>query len=492
MKKFLAMLLALVMIFALAACGQAAAPAATEAPTEAPAPVEEPATEAPAAEEPELPEVQVMSYEEYMAADLDTEVVVETYVQAKQSWWDNKATVYTQDQDGAYFLYNMACAEEDYDKLVPGQKIRVTGYKSEWSGEIEIVDASFELLDGDSYIAPAQDVTGLLGKEALEAYQNRFVSVKGATVAPSKIEGDNAEHAFLYNWDGSGEQGSDLYFNVEVAGQIYTFTVESYLCGADTEVYQAVEALKVGDRVNLEGFLYWYEGPNPHITAVLPVAEKSEGVLSYADYAAADLDTEVTVETYVQDKQSWWNDQATLYTQDEDGAYFLYNIACSQEDYDRLLPGTKIKVTGFKSEWSGEVEITDGSFEILPGDSYLAPALDVTELLGSDKLAEHQNKKVFFDGLTVEPSKIEGDETDYAFLYSWDGSGQEGTDSDLYFNASVGGKTYTFVVEYYLRNENSEVYQTVQNLKVGDQITIEGFLYWYNGAQPHVTEIAFG
>ena len=46
-----------------------------------------------------------------MAAELDSEVVVETYVQAKQSWWEDKATVYTQDQDGAYFVYNMACSE---------------------------------------------------------------------------------------------------------------------------------------------------------------------------------------------------------------------------------------------------------------------------------------------------------------------------------------------------------------------------------------------
>ena len=48
MKKVLALLLALTMVFALAACGQSAAPAATaapEAPTEEPAPAEEPAAE---------------------------------------------------------------------------------------------------------------------------------------------------------------------------------------------------------------------------------------------------------------------------------------------------------------------------------------------------------------------------------------------------------------------------------------------------------------
>ena len=33
--------------------------------------------------------------------------------------------------------------------------------------------------------------------------------------------------AFLYNYDGSGEDGNDLYFNVSLNGQTYTFTVES-------------------------------------------------------------------------------------------------------------------------------------------------------------------------------------------------------------------------------------------------------------------------
>ncbi|MBQ1575423.1 MAG: sugar-binding protein [Oscillospiraceae bacterium] len=54
MKKVLALVLALVMIFALAACGQAAAPAASE---EKPA-AEAPAAEAPAAEEPAAEEAQ--------------------------------------------------------------------------------------------------------------------------------------------------------------------------------------------------------------------------------------------------------------------------------------------------------------------------------------------------------------------------------------------------------------------------------------------------
>lgn len=209
----------------------------------------------------------VMTYAEYDAAALDSQVVIETYVQAKQSWWEDKATVYTQDKDGAYFIYNMACSEEDYAKLEKGTKIKVTGYKAEWSGEVEIIDATFEIEEGN-YVAEAEDVTSLLGKDELIDHQNKFVSFKGLTVEAAGQDENGADVPFLYNWDGSGQDGDDLYFNVSLDGQTYTFTVESYLCDNTTDVYSAVKNLNIGDKIDAEGFLYWYEGVNPHITSV--------------------------------------------------------------------------------------------------------------------------------------------------------------------------------------------------------------------------------
>ena len=211
---------------------------------------------------------EVLSYEEYMAAELDSEVTIQAYVQAKQSWWEDKATVYLQDQDGGYFAYEMACSEEDYEKLTEGTLIQVTGFKSEWSGEIEIMDGSFTFVeDGDTFVAEPLDVTEMLGTDELESHQNEKVSFKGLTVEAS-TDANNNEAAFLYNDDGSGADGDDLYFNVSYNGQTYTFTVESDLCDNTTEVYKAVTALEVGQTIDCEGFLYWYEGVNPHITSV--------------------------------------------------------------------------------------------------------------------------------------------------------------------------------------------------------------------------------
>ena len=258
MKKLIAMLLALVMVLSFAACAKTEAPAATEAT---------PATEAPADTTPAAVEEgvldggadiavdAVLTHEEFMAAELEDVVCVETYVQGHQSWWENKITVYCQGPDGAYFLYELACSEEDAAKLVPGTKIRVTGDKAEWAGEVEIMNGTFEFVEGgDTFIAEALDVTELLGTEELIAHQNELVAFTGLTV--EAIEYKN------------GEPGDDIYVTLDYNGASYDFCVEIYLTGAESEVYTTVGALNVGDVVNVEGFLYWYEGVNPHITAI--------------------------------------------------------------------------------------------------------------------------------------------------------------------------------------------------------------------------------
>lgn len=287
MKKITALLLTFVLVMACVGCGKDEDPSSGESSTgsvessEGTEPVEsgsestEPVESgSESTESGEAGSEGVLTHEEYMAAAVDTEVVIEAYVQAKQSWWEDKATVYTQDQDGAYFVYNMACTEEDYAKLTPGTKIKVTGYKAEWSGEVEIIDATFEIEDGN-YVAEAEDMTALLGSDELINHQNKFVSFKGMTVEAKKDadgnemqDADGNSVAFVYNWDGSGQDGDDLYFDVSLDGNTYTFTVESYLCDNTTDVYGAVTALNIGDTIDMEGFLYWYEGVNPHITSV--------------------------------------------------------------------------------------------------------------------------------------------------------------------------------------------------------------------------------
>ncbi len=438
MKKILAIMLTLALTLPFASCGN-----------------EETKTDADN-DTVNTEEVKVMTHDEFVAAALEAPVVVETYVQAKQSWWDNKGTFYMQSEDGAYFVYEMACTEEEYNELVPGTKVRISGYKAEWSGEVEIVDAKFEILDG-TFIAEAYDATSLLGTDELINHQNEFVTFKGMTVKEVTYKNDTV--------------GEDIYVTLTYGDAEYGFCVESYLTDKDTDVYKAVSELKAGDKVDIEGYLYWYNGANTHITSV-NVVQAAATVMTHDEYIAAELDAPVVVETYVQAKQSWWDNKGTFYMQSEDGAYFVYEMACTEEEYNKLVPGTKVRISGFKAEWSGEVEIVDAQFEILEG-TFIAEAFDATSLLGTDELIHHQNEFVAFNGMTVK-----------SVNYKNDTAGE-----DIYVTLSYDDADYDFCVESYLTDKDTEVYKTVEALKEGDTIDVEGFLYWYNGANTHITSV---
>ncbi len=249
MKKLIATLLALVMICSLVGCGTTGSGNNTTAATT------QATTEATTADD------GIMSYDKYIAAELDSEVTVTCYVQATQGWWFNDEvghgviTVYAHDKDGAYYLYEMECAEEDASKLVPGTQIEVTGVKGEWSGEIEIIDATFKFVEnGDTFVAEPVDVTAFLGTDEMIKYQNQFAVFTDMEVKSISYKNEQV--------------GNDIYVKLTRDGTEYTFCVESYLTGPDTDVYKAVGELKEGDVIDVEGFVYWYEGMNPHITKI--------------------------------------------------------------------------------------------------------------------------------------------------------------------------------------------------------------------------------
>ena len=504
MKKILAVVLCLLLAVSAVAC--TVKPAATEAPaaTAEPAPAEpeateEPVVEEPVAEEPAAEETDifakgegVMTYSDFIAAAVNDPVVVEGFVTlaAYNSEYGN-ISLYLQDQDGGYYVYRMPCTADDAAVLVPGAKVKVTGYKTEWSGEVEIdgSDASYELKEG-SWIPEAIDVTDVFGTDDLIGHMNQLVSVKNVVIEAS-TDADGNEAAFLYNWDGSGAAGSncDLYFNGSINGTPYSFTVETDECPEGSDIYTAITNLKVGDTIDLSGMLYWYEGPQLHVSGLisnLPDFSKLEDSMSFADFMAANDQEPVTVEGYIQ--QVAYNPEyanISMYLQDQDGGYYVYRMPCTEADAAVLIPGAKVQVKGFKTSWSGEVEVdgADATYQISGDSSWIADPVDITSLIDTDELITYMNEKVAVKGATILPS---GENGDQAFLYNWDGSGAAGSNNDLYFNASVNGKDLSFTVETDECPEGSDVYTAVTQLEIGQIVDIEAFLYWYEGPQPHV------
>lgn len=215
--------------------------------------------------------------------------------------------------------------------------------------------------------------------------------------------------------------------------------------------------------------------PNPNDEDTVT---KSEGVMSWTEYIAADLESEVVIEAYVQGKQAWWFNSdkntglGTFYLQDGVGGYFLYELACTEEEYNALRVGTKVRVTGYKAEWSGEVEIIDATVEVLEG-YYVAEPVDVTNKLGTEELVNYQNMLVAFNGLTVVGIEYQ--------------NGTRG--KDIYVTLSLNGAEYSFCVESYLTNADSDLYKAVETLKAGDVVDVVGFAYWYNEINTHITGV---
>ena len=470
MKKILVFVLVVSMLLlAIVACGEKTPQeTSSESTSETTEKVTETETETTPPDD--HPAVEVMNHAAYVAAEADAPVAFEAYVQGKQiySAQYGNTSLYLQDSDGGYFVYRWACTQEEYDALAIGTKVRVTGFKAIWAGEHEVAEktATVEVLS-DTFVAEPLDVTAYLGTADIEKYQNMLVVFKGMTVEAYDDDGN----AFAYK----SEDGSDIYYKVSYNGTTYNFCVESDLCGAGTEAYEAVKALKVGDVVDITGFLYWYNGLNPHTTGVAKVTAHSK-------YVAAEADDPVAFEAYVQGKQiySAQYGSTSLYLQDSDGGYFVYRWACTQEEYDALAIGTKVRVTGFKAIWAGEHEVAEktATVEVL-SDTFVAEPLDVTAYLGTADIEKYQNMLVVFKGMTVEAYDDDGN----AFAYkSEDGS-------DIYYKVSYNGTTYNFCVESDLCGAGTEAYEAVKALKVGDVVDITGFLYWYNGINPHTTGV---
>lgn len=243
MKKLLTIMLSVLMVFGLTACGKDENDNNTDGPTNGGDVVEVTAKD---------------DYASFMAADVDAEVEVLMYVQAHQAWWEKDGqgvmTLYGMDKDGGYFVYEAKMDKETADSIKEGTLVKVTGVKAEWAGEVEIMDATVEVL-GETKTFEATDVTDVISdSEKLAAYMNQKIAMKGLEVVEVSVK--------------DSEYDPDLYITCKLGDIEVNLCVENYLTGPDTEVYMTGKDLTAGTIIDVEGFLYWYEGANPHVTSI--------------------------------------------------------------------------------------------------------------------------------------------------------------------------------------------------------------------------------
>lgn len=219
---------------------------------------------------PSIPYDKIIGYELFKETDVNKEVVVETFIQAKTKWYEKDgvgyASFYTMNKNCGYYIYEMECTLEQYDNLEIGEYIIVKGTKKTWNGLVEIVNAKFyEVNNSNSYIATPKSRlwTSDFNYYASE-YANQLVALQPILVLPFDEEGNG----FGYGWNNSGKRGDDIYIKVKAGDMEYIFVVESQLCDENSEVYKKAETIKAGDVIYFEGFLNWYNGPQLHIIKI--------------------------------------------------------------------------------------------------------------------------------------------------------------------------------------------------------------------------------
>ena len=169
------------------------------------------------------------------------------------------------------------------------------------------------------------DITDIIATDAIMNYQGMKYTVT-LTVAEFK---DGA--AFGYGWDGSGTDGADIYFKLTDGTNTYSFVIETYLTGADSDVYAAAKALQIGDTITVEGFVYWYEGFQAHVTSIDvegPAArtKKETACLSYVQKGNANYDVE-----FAKMNEAPTGNEISLYF-----SYYVLNNGTVEEYIERL------------------------------------------------------------------------------------------------------------------------------------------------------------
>lgn len=196
-------------------------------------------------------------------------------------------------------------------------------------------------------------------------------------------------------------------------------------------------------------------------------------MMTWEEFEAAGDGARVRIETCIQEKETFWENTANLYTQTEDGGCLIYGLECTNEEYRKLTAGTRLDIEGIKQIWDGKLVILDGSYSI-GGEKYTAEVRDLTGQLGSDALREFVLQKTCFRDVTVCAEEQE----------------EEKSEPDLCFSAQRGNKTGRFRVDADLIPPDSECYETAQELCEGDRITVTGILDWKDdGPELLVTEI---
>ena len=224
-------------------------------------------------------EVKSVDRDDFIKDDLKkgTPIVLTAYIQYFE--YDGKTVdIFMQDEDGGYFTYGLTVTEDEYNAFNNHlyKEITILGEKDKVNGFFELSSISewyFSNPKGDrEFRATPYDITSIVTDyDAMSTHQGELITLD-CTVELCRDE-ENNPCAFLYKYNGTGRAGDDLYIHITEKSGI-ELVVETDVFKDGSELYEYVENnLQVGDKITVVGYLWWYNGPQPHIISLVPQGE---------------------------------------------------------------------------------------------------------------------------------------------------------------------------------------------------------------------------
>ena len=186
-----------------------------------------------------LPAFKEFSFAEYVAAQDDDTVVCKGVITAmlSKAKGNSSNSIYFQDSDGGYYVYNLA--EDPYTELglKEGMTIRATGIRDTYSGTYEIINTTIEILDDTINMPAPVDFTEIytnaevLTDAALVGPQSMLVTVKGVEI--------------------TSQEASNGYYRFKLADKESYVRISSSSC----PIVKDDQAIMIANHTNHTGYL---------------------------------------------------------------------------------------------------------------------------------------------------------------------------------------------------------------------------------------------
>lgn len=192
--------------------------------------------------------------------------------------------------------------------------------------------------------------------------------------------------------------------------------------------------------------------------------------------------------------ESYGNTSVSLRALDGQGAVYVYRIKCSKDDYDKMVRGTVVSISGNKDNYNGSMQIVDSTSVEFTGETQDVQPIDISEEV---KDGIWTNGPAY-NSMDEYIKYHVGDLVRLENIKVLDKVGpKSASDSDITYTMGYGdGQTIKVQLKYSSFNNEHEIYKLWSSLTVGETISGNFVVNYRSGdseapnARLYITDLA--